>query len=121
MSGAETVELKPCPFCRGKASVHQWDDNFGIVLEGQEPLPTSYHIACDDCDAGHPPSYNRDEAIAAWDTRVTQADALAVIQEYEALMERGFADRREVERVRNLGRAYLVREGGAAKPEGGET
>ena len=50
--------LKPCPFCGGKASLETED---GIY----------FYVICDECsaDAGSVMCYDKEEAITAWNNR----------------------------------------------------
>ena len=63
-------ELKPCPFCGGQAHIYDFPD-IGAAFNGTPPEPTSYLVACIDCEGGHPSCYNLAEAIAAWNCRAT--------------------------------------------------
>ena len=73
MSGADTVELKPCPFCGDVAKVAH------IVL----PNGGWWAVECasNDCGCIGPSRQTEAEAITTWNTRATQADALAVMRE----------------------------------------
>lgn len=61
MTANNDTELKPCPFCGGKAYYHYTD-------AGNDRRYDRVH--CKDCDAriGHP-YCNKDQARAAWNTR----------------------------------------------------
>ena len=78
MSGAETVELKPCPFCGG-----DWVYTHRPV-NGAQP-----HIGCKSCNARGPftAGMSEEQWVAAWNTRATQADALAVMREAVEALE----------------------------------
>lgn len=87
MSAPVTVTLLPCPFCGGEAAIHEWP--FLGLPEDHEPEPTSYHVACAACEGGHPPTYDRAEAIAAWNTRTAAAEAASAarVAEMEAALQ----------------------------------
>jgi Lar family restriction alleviation protein len=93
MSGADTVELKPCPFCGGEACLQETAPSMG----DDTSRPEVVWVSCSKCGASSQqiqvnwkldPVYvaERSEAIAAWNTRATQADALAVMREAEGAM-----------------------------------
>ena len=63
--------LKPCPFCGGEARLLEWPD-IGFVPEGEEPEPSTWFVDCSGCEGGHPPRYDREEAIAAWNRRAPE-------------------------------------------------
>lgn len=52
-----TNELKPCPFCGGKA----WIINF--------PLSNTYEVRCINCDMGSWALLTRQEAVDKWNRR----------------------------------------------------
>lgn len=62
------VELKPCPFCGGEAqALHR--TNTGATADWCGPV--DYWVSCmGDCGASTCMHGMRDEAIAAWNTRV---------------------------------------------------
>lgn len=89
-----------------------------VQLHHQHAGPTVWiDGACNEVAAGHQDQSSIVQAFARFEAEVrqsAQADAVEIVREYivreyEALMERGFADRRDVERVRNLGRDFLAR------------
>lgn len=51
-------ELKPCPFCGGKA----WVQHF--------PLSDTYEVRCSDCNIGTCMLLHRDIAVEMWNRRV---------------------------------------------------
>jgi hypothetical protein len=81
MSGAETVVLKPCPFCGGEAE-----------LTGYRAPEFWVHCPQIGCKASTEAFGSKERAIAAWNTRATQADALAVMREAIELLEQGKHD-----------------------------
>lgn len=53
------TKLKPCPFCGGEASTYvAYDDN--------------YYVCCDECGCGLPVYNTEEEAIEAWNKRVSE-------------------------------------------------
>ena len=66
------VDLKPCPFCGGEAAmiVHAFAlFDTGISHVGGEP--SEVKITCRYCGAGTGVRWNKDEAVNAWNRRVT--------------------------------------------------
>lgn len=55
------VELKPCPFCGGKAEVNH------VSLGGYQ---TGYDVRCPDCGCGTDYAEEKQEVITAWNTRI---------------------------------------------------
>lgn len=58
-------ELKPCPFCGGKASIYKMqDDRTGAETD-------EWFVRCDPCDLIHDPAWGKakEECITAWNTR----------------------------------------------------
>ena len=51
------VELKPCPFCGGKATMY----TFSVVKD--------YHVSCDGCGAYSDDYRTPKKAAAAWNRR----------------------------------------------------
>ncbi|MDO1560382.1 Lar family restriction alleviation protein [Brevundimonas sp. 2R-24] len=71
-----TVELKPCPFCRGEARHAQ-----------RNPVARAlHHVQCDDCDASQAGSLSPEAAAAAWNSRPEAEPAPA--GEVEAIVRR---------------------------------
>lgn len=58
------IELKPCPFCGGLASVYSYDP-----YDSYQGDCTRYRVRCIDCKAFVERKYE-DEAIEAWNRRV---------------------------------------------------
>ena len=96
----ESKELLGCPFCGGKADLHQF-------------IRSRYSVDCSDCDAGMIGFVSEEEAIEKWNTRVLKAQPAGVVLpepmkrgdeggsgEYGAAMIRGYnACLREVARL----------------------
>ena len=102
-------ELKPCPnpWCEGA----EREGDFSP--KAQQRQFGNWQVQCTSCPMDGPIASTEAEAITAWNNRQSAlSDAVEIVREYEALMERGFADRHDVERVRNLGRDFLA-QGGA--------
>lgn len=55
-----TDELKPCPFCGGKATC--------VEFYGE------YHVLCCDCHAAGQDCSTRDQAVSAWNARPIEED-----------------------------------------------
>jgi hypothetical protein len=70
MSGAETVELKPCPFCGGDARLHR-------VNLPMESDCDSISIQCVDCDAWLAPVLVDQEHHSISDLPALEAQAIA--------------------------------------------
>jgi hypothetical protein len=88
-------KLTPCPFCGGEAHLYEWNESFLAAEDAPSELLSSFHVACTQCEGGHPPSYSRAEAIAAWETRPDQEaeikrlrEALRGMVEYSRFNER---------------------------------
>ena len=99
MSALDPKALLPCPFC-GSANV-------AVRIRDVEPQGDPYYgqkreriVECDDCAAvlfnkyWHDGFYEKDDAIAAWNTRwdTRFAQALAETQEREAEKDRRIAE-----------------------------
>lgn len=54
------IELKPCPFCGGEASL--------ITISSDN----RYFAVCDDCDNRTNECFEVEEAIEAWNRRVSE-------------------------------------------------
>lgn len=66
-------ELKPCPFCGGKARLDRYEH--------------FYRVLCTDCPASTEWLYSEQEAIEAWNRRVNECDReemLALAEEIDA-------------------------------------
>ena len=57
-----TEELKPCPFCGGKAEISYFDSSCQC-----------YDVECNDCGACLMGFEEREEAIETWNKRVKSA------------------------------------------------
>lgn len=72
MAGGERmseIELKPCPFCGGEASIHEIKEDFlglGWKIKG-------YAIFCKSCRASTEYDTNRNKVTEKWNRR-TQKD-----------------------------------------------
>ena len=60
---AEIKELKPCPFCGGKAEI-EMDDSWYW----------NYHVLCQECKIGTDCYETADEAIEAWNRRADEQE-----------------------------------------------
>ena len=56
---SETTDLRPCPFCGGKATY--WRESIGMC-----------YIRCTECSATGPFDKNKDVAIADWNRRASE-------------------------------------------------
>lgn len=74
-------ELKPCPFCGGKATI---DDNggeypiideFGRPFDSQFTEPSQFWVTCENCRTISGVSESEAEAVAIWNRRVTNENA----------------------------------------------
>lgn len=63
----DDMELKPCPFCGGKAKMEK------II---HDDLPTNefdtFWISCEECESESTACTNEEDAIEAWNRRVTE-------------------------------------------------
>lgn len=57
MTGTVEVNLKPCPFCGGRAT---------LVYDNQE----GYQIYCDDCKIMTPENFDKEKIVGMWNRRV---------------------------------------------------
>ena len=60
------TELKPCPFCGGKALYAWYAEN------RVDPSTIDYLIYCERCDANGPIRESYEDAFAGWNRRVTE-------------------------------------------------
>lgn len=58
-------ELKPCPFCGGKASIN-FDSEAIVDSQGRH---WAYNVVCDKCCATSGLAYSIEMAIEAWNKR----------------------------------------------------
>jgi Lar family restriction alleviation protein len=85
------VKVLPCPFCGGEAFLRS--PTLPMMADCDD-----VQVSCCDCDTNGPAIlFDQDvhgetdlpdleaEAIAAWNTRATQADALAVVQSWQGI------------------------------------
>jgi len=63
MSEKAATELRPCPWCGGKAEL------ITIPADHDAPCPPENFVACDQCRFSHTCWPTDDEAIKAWNTR----------------------------------------------------
>ena len=54
-------DIKPCPFCGGKAFLGQYQTNFFATL---------YAVRCEDCNSVGKSCKTEEEAAEAWNRRV---------------------------------------------------
>jgi hypothetical protein len=59
------AKLKPCPFCRGKASKDEWKD--GSLWSNE--IVSWYSIGCSDCDYHMNFCGDEERAISTWNSR----------------------------------------------------
>ena len=59
------AELKPCPFCGGKA--------FSINVLPTFGFDVMYRAICEDCNISTPPKRTKEKAIKAWNRRAEDA------------------------------------------------
>lgn len=63
------IELKPCPFCGGRAILESWPmtpfEQICIPIEEK----AWYGVFCNDCAASGPDDITKEDAIAAWNRR----------------------------------------------------
>lgn len=57
MTGTVEVNLKPCSFCGGRAT---------LVYDNQE----GYQIYCDDCEIMTPENFDKEKIVGMWNRRV---------------------------------------------------
>jgi hypothetical protein len=70
-AGKVEVTLKPCPFCKGEAELRSWDWPY-----------VRFQVRCSVCKCqARTRMASEVEAIAAWNTRATEADNLALLRE----------------------------------------
>ena len=56
-----STELKPCPFCGGKARLHEIASTYHVLWR---------YVMCDNCLTSNDNYSTEEEAIAAWNRRV---------------------------------------------------
>lgn len=71
-------ELRPCDHCKGEAGLYR------KMLSDDLP----YHVECHECGARTRDCADKPEAIAAWNTRATDAELDSLRAEVERLRER---------------------------------
>ena len=64
---AESIQLKPCPFCGGKAGIHRCADleneRMAAVMTGK------YGVHCKECKTATTPYDTEEKAVEAWNKR----------------------------------------------------
>ena len=76
-------ELKPCPLCNGAPILNEWTDVFEIGPEEEPKTLFWAQVGCPTCGAGGPPcegESNREEAIAAWNSRPREEKAKEALE-----------------------------------------
>ena len=64
-------ELKPCPFCGGRATVKTRYIGYGSIGLGEHD---EYRVVCKECRASNDEYRRESEAIAAWNRRAQPAN-----------------------------------------------
>jgi Lar family restriction alleviation protein len=72
-------ELKPCPFCRGKAR----------VIKENDPDLIQYKIMCQNCGVSTPFIGSREQSEDTWNRRVAlESDNTEVLEAYQGLLQK---------------------------------
>ena len=64
------VQLKPCPFCGGEASTHICGSEAYEIGSPRRHIVARW-VSCDSCGASGSSTFDMDEAIKAWNIRVS--------------------------------------------------